>query len=320
MAERSRLSTVCGLALVLLVCASSAIAGTRRDDVADDAFTGLAALSAFDAVGFVSGNTPEFAYTASGTLISDQWVLTAGHVVDAATNLTFTIGGSNYTADLWGAHPNWDGNLLAGYDLGLFRLDAPVNNVAPATRYSAGEEAFSQMTTVGFGLTGTGISGATTFDGTKRAGTNNIGLLLSDRVMLADFDDPALKPGLLESLLPHMAETDLEYLAAPGDSGGGMFIDNNGTWELAGVNSFIAGLDGNPDSNYGDWQGGVRVGHFNDWIDEVLDGSITLTAGGATGTGYVVNGAMHAASDEIPEPTALVLLVAGSMAISRRRR
>ena len=51
--------------------------------------------------------------------------------------MIFTIGGQQYTASQWLANPNWNGDLLGGYDLGLVKLSSPVSSITPATRYTA---------------------------------------------------------------------------------------------------------------------------------------------------------------------------------------
>jgi hypothetical protein len=66
-------------------------------------------------------------------------------------------------------------------------------------------------------------------------------------------------------------------MGTPGDSGGGWFIDVNGEMQLAAVTSFYLG-----DFSYVGATGALRVSLYNDWIDSY-----------------------------VPEPTSLLLLVAG---------
>ena len=58
-------------------------------------------------------------------------------------------------------------------------------------------------------------------------------------------------------------------MTAPGDSGGGMFIDVDGIDYLAGVTSFGLAFDGDLDADYGDMGGYIRTSHFVDWIESV---------------------------------------------------
>jgi hypothetical protein len=131
-------------------------------------------------------------------------------------------------------------------------------------------------TYVGFGSTGTGLTGEIYTDGNKRAGQNIIGLgsravlptdqgqyqRLSDRLLVSDFDSPFNANPYDPLSIP----LNLEYSIAHGDSGGGMFINNM----LAGVNSFgINPMTGSSNPTYGVTMGTTRVSSFINWINSV---------------------------------------------------
>ena len=309
-------------AVLLAPFAAPAYSGTIRDDRDDSLYLNLGAASEYASVGRVDGATRRYNFLASGTLIAPDWVLTAAHVVKDATSLNFTVGGTTYTGTSWVAHTEFKNRRLgAGYDIGLIHLGASVGNVAPATRYTGSKELGNVATSVGFGMTGTGLTGAITMDYQKRAGQNMVDDFYHWRgppnVILMDFDQPG---DPYESSFGSALPLDLEYLCAPGDSGGGLFVDFGSGEELIGVHSFGWGIqDRDPDADYGDASGDTRVSVFNSWIDGAMDGQIVSpgNSGGKKGSrsnfvqgdyefGYIGN-------FSIPEPSTLTLLTMAAL-------
>lgn len=314
----------------LLVAHLSASAGVIRHDRAEQDHFDLATL--YPSVGQFKGSTPDYDFFASGTLITSNWVLTAAHVVDDASSLEFTLGSTKLAATNWYAHPDWDGDLGKGYDIGLVELSNDFPDVAPAKRYAGTDEVGKVGTSAGFGMTGTGETGAVTFDGKKRAGNNVVDALLrtpgkDNRILLSDFDNP-LDPA--DSSWGSSSPLDLEYLIAPGDSGGGLFVEVDGIDWLAGVHSFGWGrLDGDPNSDYGDASGHTRVSSFNAWIDSVLnpggsgsdDGSDDGKTNNGKGGGRPFTLSALQVQD-VSEPGSFILLAGalGLLAVGLRRR
>ena len=60
--------------------------------------------------------------------------------------------------------------------------------------------------------------------------------------------------------------TELEFCAANGDSGGGLFIDN----KLAGINSMVLAADKKTNSDYGDECTHTRISSYKSWIDSLI--------------------------------------------------
>jgi len=280
--------------------ATGAGAGTIQDSASDASHQALAQL--FPSVGYLQFTSGGTALAASGTLIGDEWVLTAAHSAAGASNMTFLVGGSQYGIAETVIHPTWAGDATSGNDIALLRTDQPVTGVSPAPLFrgnlgpSTGPEpptcpeppeicpepppldgVFIEVTAtyVGYGRGGTGSTGATSAVGTFRAGQNVINSLglsiystvFSGHIFFADFDD-----GLESELFPLGSPAPLpyEYMNAIGDDGGGVFIEVVGKERLAGVISFVGATDGNVDSDYGDFSGSTRVSSHLAWIESIV--------------------------------------------------
>jgi secreted trypsin-like serine protease len=310
-----------------LVFLAAGRAGVIRNDVNDSVYTSLAAQSVYDSVGFLRWNEGASGYIASGTLISPEWVLTAGHVVGGTNNygagvsgMFFGLGsvysGTGIAATEWIPYAGWsssNGDVWAGVDLGLVRLSQPITSVTPALLDFSTSLLGLLGTNVGYGRSGTGTLGMSSDPGVKRAGQNMIdarggmittmgsGTLLdldgiSPTVLFQDFDHPT---DLVASTMGSVTPVAKEYLIASGDSGGGLFIDVGGATKLVGVNSFLASLPYPLDTtganaDYGDLAGVVSVQSFENWI-------------------FTVTG--------VPEPSvvSLLLLGLGGLVLMRRR-
>jgi hypothetical protein len=311
------------LALFVIALASNTPAATVRHDrnqsdylSVGDFFTSVGRV---DAVGTNSSGT--FPYIASGTLIAPDWVLTAGHVVDIANSIFFTVNGNVYTADSWAAHPSWTGDLTAGYDIGLFHLTSTPENISPARIYTGTTELNRIGTFVGYGKTGTGLTGATVFDGRKRGAQNMLDAYYNstNRILLSDFDNP--NPyAFFDSLVGSRTPLYIEGLIAPGDSGGPVFITDGTTRYIAGVNSFVGGnfFDGKADSDYGDLSGATRVSIFANWINDTINAppvmsasTFPLSSGSAT---------LIPALAIVPEPASLAAFLVFMPLFFRRRK
>jgi len=297
--------------------ASPCAAGVIRDDRDDAAYRAYANQPQFASVGSYSTGS----LFGSFTLIAPQWALTAAHVVDTdgdgditdetISNDTLRIGAQSRRPTQLivpkgvNGNPGWNGNINSGFDLALVHLDQPFTSITPAPIYTSFQELGKPITSVGYGQSGTGSNGATTASGTKRAGDNTVDqyntFANGATALRWDFDEPAPRtsPNFSGSSVP----LDLEYLIAPGDSGGGSFIFEDDTWYLAGVHSGTYNLYNYPGatsntSTYGDGALITRVAAYQQFIYSNIP-DLATTA--------------------IPEPASLGCCAFGMLLVGRRR-
>ena len=337
------------LPVLVVSLALPARAGTIRADRPDEDYVSLAASASYAAAGKieVTGDIPGF--IGSGTLVGSSWVLTAAHLLEGANHATFQVGGNTYTADGWIAHPGWKGDARKGNDLALMRLSSPVTNIAPVGLYRTKDEFGQTGVFIGNGRTGTGDSGAITYDAVPRAGTNTIDgmsvgkkkvyttkLTKSAKIFIVDFDDP-LQPG--KNVVGSAEPTDLEFLIAQGDSGGAVFLPGpSGQPLIAGIHSYGEAPVGLDDSGYGDVTGHTRVSSYAKWIDkqikrdrptflalpgqapDPIDRSLSMADLGLGSSTDYAAALAPSPGGSLPEPTAAATLLLTAAACSLRRR
>jgi secreted trypsin-like serine protease len=266
--KRSHLLKVslCGVSLVLtsLGLASTILDPSDAPGVTDQMYRDLGA--SHPEVGQVQGS----GFGGSGVYIGGRWVLTAGHVSFAKAGGTFSVSGQNYTILRSISAPGYSFGSDMN-DVGLLELTSAVIGVTPAVMISLTDDAVllgQQATWVGYGKTGTGLTGDSGNPGTLRGFTNNIdgfgptlGLVTSS--MFSDFDRPDGSKNSVAGSNP--LPTALEGNVAPGDSGGAVYLEGLG---LVGVISYRGRLTSDPFSNsdYGELSGASRLNQFTDWI------------------------------------------------------
>ena len=220
-----------------------------RDDRPDSLYLALGAQ--FPAVARIGR-------AGDGTLITDRWILTAGHVaagVDLA-RAKVHIGGRAYGIRRAIAHPQW--REMGPHDIGLLELSEAVTGVSPLGLYEGRGEEGQVATLVGHGDTRTGRGGPWVSDGRARGARSRVVDVDAGRLVFR-FDPP-----------PEGEE--LGGAPGRGDSGGPALLHRGGTVYVAGVSS--AGYDGaNGPGTYGAVDHFTRVSDHLDWIRSTLASS-----------------------------------------------
>lgn len=242
--------------VILFVLAFTLQSLITRHDVPDDKFVQLAKLY------------PQICHLPMGeaTLIDSSWALTAGHVGnDLARDIkdgyspTLTYNGIKYQIDKVVIHPAFK-SLEEGiqHDIALIKIKGSVKNGTPAKLYDKQDETGQQITIVGMGDMGTGLTGPQKWDKITRAATNKIDEV-DNQWLRFSFDSN-------ESA----NTTEMEGISGPGDSGGPAFVDKDGVRHIIGISSHQKGQAEYGKGRYGVTEYYVRVSVYSSWIKETI--------------------------------------------------
>ncbi len=243
-------------------------------------------------------------FSGTGSLLyGGRAILTAAHVVesrvtdgDVYVRFETAEGVAWRQAQYVTINPEYDPDNVLN-DLAVIWLAEPAP--ASANRYDLyrdENELTQPFTMVGYGNTGTGVTGEVwcsvceptrryaenTFDTTATQLKAELGAIMGwypqdDTQLMADFDDGTVVHDALGQLvgLRHLGVGQSEGLIAAGDSGGPAFIDN----KVAGVASYgvsLATTQASPDidnvlnASFGEIAAWQRVSRYQQWIDETL--------------------------------------------------
>jgi hypothetical protein len=226
--------------------------------------------------------------TYSGVLIGPQHVLTAAHVVAGAmpADIVFNVnfGGEltyRISASATTIHPGFGKNQFRGIQLDDLAIVTLASALPPGVPHypllSQPLDIGATILLVGYGASGDGEKGATLSGqaAVKRSGRNVIDLFLPPvkrfefpRAYLFDYDDPYGKRNALGGA---SLGNDSESMIASGDSGSPAFVNLDGEWQLAGINTFqINDAARGAPPRYGALGGGMWLPAYSQWVSQSM--------------------------------------------------
>jgi hypothetical protein len=214
--------------------------------------------NAHDCVVLLRGLTEDkLLYRASAVIIDPIWILTAAHIVDEHTDHHIIYKDNTILIDKIILQPDFDAKKFGRKDLAICRLSKSVNLDFYPPLYDGADEVGKISSLAGYGDTGNFTVGANIADGLKRAGSNIIEKIEDDLLICSVLNRPS---------------TQMEFLIARGDSGGGLFINQ----KLAGIHSGIWNYNGSrPESTYSTYSGHTRIANFRVWILNTIKNNST---------------------------------------------
>jgi hypothetical protein len=255
------------VSILIILWSSLASGGTRDPNTPDDKYVefGKSFPWVVPIENVIDCEKCEKTHTqrASAVLIRPNWALTAAHVVKGAREQVLIVGDKRHdvTYHVW--HRDFSDDKTGFHDIALCYSPKEFGLDSYLPLYRKTDEVGQAVTISGWGSHGTFLTGAGAIDGKQRAGHNSISSEFNT-VLVATPGRPKKFP--------------LEFMIAPGDSGGGLFIGN----ELAGINSFLMASDGNPNGSYTDESAFTRVSLYVDWVELQIEKHERAILGRAT--------------------------------------
>jgi hypothetical protein len=240
------------ITLFCFIVCSLCCAGTIDPNTPDDKYIQYG--QKFSYIGLILGQkTDDSRYSGSAVATKDRIIITAAHLFHESKQASIMINNKLIPIKIIVVHNNYDYNKFGKYDIAICLLSSSIDLEWYPDIYDDTNESGKICSLAGYGATGDFLTGARKSDGSKRAGSNII-----------DSSDPFLlfcSPSVREN------KTELEFLIASGDSGGGLFIGN----KLAGIHSgTIEEKKEKGKSKYGSISVHTRVSSHKDWIRETI--------------------------------------------------
>jgi hypothetical protein len=238
---------------ILILFSINCYAGTIDPNTPDEKYIDYA--KKFHYIGLLIGQKNDDSYY-SGSVVAykDKIIITAAHLFYQSKQATVIFNKRSLPIKQIVIHNTYDYNKFGKDDIAVCLLSGDIGLEWYPDLYEDNNETGQICSLSGFGATGTFISGVKNGGGIKRAGSNFIDK--ADDYLL--FCSPSVSYKI----------TALEFLIAPGDSGGGLFINN----KLAGIHSgVIEDKINKAKSKYGAVSAHTRISVYKDWIEKTTN-------------------------------------------------
>jgi hypothetical protein len=188
-------------------------------------------------------------FRGSCVLIDRYHILTAAHVVADSLNQYVIYKNKSYSCSIVAIPIEYDPKVMGLHDIAIARLQTPIDLDFYPELYEDKDEKGKVCSLAGYGFYGTFNTGYSLnkYDNKKRGGSNII---------------DGIEKNTLTYSVNKAPKTELEFLICPGDSGGGLFIDQ----KLAGIHSCVYANDRKADSDINDVGCSTRISDYVDWI------------------------------------------------------
>jgi hypothetical protein len=238
------------LVLLVIIYGTLSFSGTIDPNTPDEKYINYGLK--FPYIGQIIGRKQDdTSYSGSVVAYKNNIIITAAHIFHNNKTAVVIFSTKLLPVKKIVIHKNYDYEKFGRHDIAVCLVSGDIGLDWYPDIYKNNQENGSICSLAGYGSTGTFITGILpSKESKKRAGSNFIDAV--NEYLL--FCSPSVKTG----------KTELEFIIAPGDSGGGLFIGN----DLAGIHSgVIEDKINKGKSKYGAVSAHTRVSVYKDWIE-----------------------------------------------------